>query len=461
MMRGEGCVANSFFSLSLDVRRQEKEFAEMEAQNEKRQAEIGAIVECQCCYVDVPLNRTIHCENNDGHFFCYDCMKNGAKSQIGLMRFEMRCFDTSGCQSGYSRSLLRKALGEVLMDKLDTIQQRQEIEAAGIEGLHECPFCDFRAICPPVEEDREFRCFNPECEKVSCRLCNKPSHVPMTCGEARQDEHLSTRHQIEEAMSEALMRSCPKCKVKIIKENGCNKMQCTKCRTLMCYVCKKDITGQGYSHFNQGRYGPSEPGKCSVYDKEGLDRHKDEVERAEKEAFKKAKEENPGLSKKDVGVERRARRGRTYSITTFLSLHRKRNVANRLYKPIGSDAAGHGPNHRGVMGDFEGAQDLLLLANHNNHHHHHHHNYQPYQPYQPLRDQVGGVQEWADMMAHPFARPALPPHPAPLLPPQPHPQHIIYPQPMGARPVVQAVPGPPGGMPWPGAYQAQERPRPG
>src|SRR5699024_6031984 len=126
-------------------------------------------------------------------------------------------------------------------------------EAAGIEGLHECPFCDFRAICPPVEEDREFRCFNPECEKVSCRLCNKPSHVPMTCGEARQDGHLSTRDQSEEAMSEALMRSCPKCKVKIIKENGCNKMQCTKCRTLMCYVCKKDITGQGYNHFNQGR----------------------------------------------------------------------------------------------------------------------------------------------------------------------------------------------------------------
>lgn len=277
------------------------------------------MVDCQCCYVDVPLNRTIHCENNDAHFFCYDCIKNGAKSQIGLMRYEMKCFDTSGCQSTFSKGQLRKALDEALIDKLDTIQQRHEIEAAGIDGLDECPFCDFRAICPPVEEDREFRCYNPECEKVSCRLCSKQSHIPKTCDEAKKDEHLSARHLIEEAMSEALIRICPKCRVQIIKEDGCNKMQCTKCRTLMCYICKKDITKVGYNHFDQGRYGPPEPGKCAVYDRSGLNRHKEEVERAQKEAIQKAKMENPTLSEKDVEVQSRARRGRMESVDSILA----------------------------------------------------------------------------------------------------------------------------------------------
>lgn len=290
------------------MRRREKELADMEAQNEKQQAELGALVECQCCYSDIPLNRTIHCQGNDGHFFCYDCIRNGANAQIGLMRYEMKCFDTSGCQSGFGRKQLRGVLGESIMDKLDTIQQRQEIEAAGIEGLHECPFCDFRAICPDVEEDREFRCCNPECEKVSCRLCNLPSHIPKTCTEAKKEEHLSARHLVEEAMSEALMRTCPKCKVKIVKEDGCNKMVCTKCRAMMCYVCKKDISKEGYNHFNQGRFGPSEPGKCAVHDNVGTDRHREEVENAQREAIQKARGENPDLSEKDVDVDLPARK---------------------------------------------------------------------------------------------------------------------------------------------------------
>ena len=40
---------------------------------------------------------------------------------------------------------------------------------------------------------------------------------------------LSERKVIEEARTNALIRTCHKCKVRILKEDGCNKIICTTC----------------------------------------------------------------------------------------------------------------------------------------------------------------------------------------------------------------------------------------
>jgi TRIAD3 protein (E3 ubiquitin-protein ligase RNF216) len=38
------------------------------------------------------------------------------------------------------------------------------------------------------------------------------------------DKKLDKRHAIEDAMSDALIRKCPKCEKPFIKEAGCNKI---------------------------------------------------------------------------------------------------------------------------------------------------------------------------------------------------------------------------------------------
>lgn len=113
-----------------------------------------------------------------------------------------------------------------LLAKLEQLQQEKDIRDAGLENLEECPFCDYKAILPPIEEDFEFRCANEECEKISCRRCKAVSHIPQTCEESAKDNKLSIRHRIEEAMTKALIRNCAKCKKGFIKEYGCNKMVC-------------------------------------------------------------------------------------------------------------------------------------------------------------------------------------------------------------------------------------------
>ncbi|PKX99417.1 E3 ubiquitin-protein ligase RNF216 [Aspergillus novofumigatus IBT 16806] len=274
-----------------DQKRQE----EAERRNQEQHARAGTLVECQCCYSDVPPNRAITCEGENVHFFCFSCIRKSAETQIGLMKYQLQCFDTSGCQAGFPRSEIKEVLGSSMMAKLDALQQQDEISRASIEGLESCPFCEFKAICPPVDEDREFRCCNPSCEVVSCRLCKDVTHVPKTCEEAKKDRGVSERHLVEEAMSEALIRNCPRCKVKIVKEFGCNKMTCPSCRCCMCYLCKKDITREQYAHFGYG------PNACTVEDDPMRDQK--EVEQAQKKTIEEIRAENPGLNSEELQVK--------------------------------------------------------------------------------------------------------------------------------------------------------------
>ncbi len=268
-----------------------KEKEEAEKANEEEHTRIGNLIECQCCYSDVPANRCLPCDGIEIHFFCFTCIRRSADTQIGLMRYTLQCFDVSGCQAPFARSELREVLGSLIMDKLDSLEQEDEIQKAGLEGLEDCPFCSFKAVLPPVEEDREFRCENSSCKVTSCRLCKEKSHIPRTCEEFRKDKGLSKRHQVEEAMSKALIRNCPKCQVQIVKDFGCNKMTCTKCHTFMCYICQKDITQDSYRHFK--------PGGCPQDDMRTQD---SDIQKAERTAIDKILAENPEITEEQLRV---------------------------------------------------------------------------------------------------------------------------------------------------------------
>ena len=275
---------------------------EAEATNLAVHRASGSLIECQCCFDDeIPMNRSVGCESaSDMHFFCHGCVSRLADNQIGAMKYEMLCMDGSGCKASLSVEGVAQAVSIKTLDKLAFNQQQAEIAAAGIEGLEQCPFCDFKAICEPVEQDRIFNCQNPDCGRATCRRCNQDAHCPRTCEEVKAGKGLDARHRIEEARSNRVMRKCPKCSVKIIKELGCNKMICTSCRSIMCYACNADITkGKegGYEHFNK-------PGsKCKLYDEPGVDRHDAEADEAEKEAIKSAKAEDAELDEKQLQIE--------------------------------------------------------------------------------------------------------------------------------------------------------------
>jgi TRIAD3 protein (E3 ubiquitin-protein ligase RNF216) len=191
-------------------------------------------------------------------------------------------------------------LDETTIIALERNEQEANLRMAGIENLASCPFCPYAAEYPPIEVNREFQCQAPDCEKISCRLCKLESHIPKNCEEHAKETGLSIRRQIEEAMSAALIRKCNKCQTPFVKEEGCNKMTCTRngCRNIQCYVCSKSCD---YNHFDDTRRG-GKPGNCPLFESVE-DRHDNEVKKAEKEALDRVRAEHPEYTEEDLKVK--------------------------------------------------------------------------------------------------------------------------------------------------------------
>lgn len=270
----------------------------IEDENLQRAIEAGETAECQACFDDLPMNRQIHCSGATPHFTCYECAETYIKSEIGESRCRVMC--TAGCGSGFAPNQLNLLSDKDLLEKLAQLQQEKDIRDAGLDDLEECPFCDYKAILPPIEEDFEFRCANPQCEKVSCRRCKALSHIPFSCEQHAKDNAVNSRHKIEEAMTAAMIRSCNKCKKTFIKDYGCNKMTCPSCGNLQCYVCSESL--KDYNHFDQrSQGGPNAAGKCPLYDNVE-ERHEREVKAAEEAAKAEILASNPDISQDDLKI---------------------------------------------------------------------------------------------------------------------------------------------------------------
>lgn len=265
----------------------------------ERQAQLdGTMSECGCCFGDYPMNRMIHCDSDTFHWFCRGCAKQMADTEIGASKYELHCMSMEGCEGGFARDQRLLFLDEPTMIALERTEQEAMLRMAGIENLASCPFCPFAAEYPPVEVNKEFQCQAPDCEKVSCRLCKLESHIPQSCEEFAKENGLSIRRQIEEAMSAALIRKCNTCGAPFIKDEGCNKMSCSKCGNIQCYVCSKSCA---YDHFNDmGRGG--KVGNCPLFDNIE-ERHDNEVSKAEKEALEKVRAEHPEYTEEDLKIK--------------------------------------------------------------------------------------------------------------------------------------------------------------
>ncbi|CAK7264176.1 hypothetical protein SEPCBS119000_000865 [Sporothrix epigloea] len=262
--------------------------------NFRRAQQNGTVKECECCFGDFAMNRMVHCDASLMHWFCRECAKRMAESQIGLSKYALECMSTDGCKAGFTHEQRSHFLDQKTTLALERIEQEHVLRVAGIESLETCPFCPFAAEYPPVEVNREFACQNPECEAISCRLCRKETHIPKTCAEAERANGTSVRLTIEEAMSAAMIRKCNKCGTPFIKELGCNKMSCSRagCQNVQCYICHKSCD---YSHFDDTNRG-GKAGNCPLFES-AEQRHNDEVQVAEELARRKLLLSNPSLNR--------------------------------------------------------------------------------------------------------------------------------------------------------------------
>lgn len=173
-------------------------------------------------------------------FGCVNAKDNILDKVLGFLTFP--CY-ASNCKSEYSLPTLKMVLDPIVFYRMEQRKQIDEIRRANLDGFETCPFCDYGNLANP--DDKVFVCKNLDCSKESCRGCRHESHIPIKCSEIEYDEDVKLRTQIEDAMTNALVRKCT-CGKKIIKESGCNKMTCT-CGNTMCYIC--GVMNINYNHF--------------------------------------------------------------------------------------------------------------------------------------------------------------------------------------------------------------------
>lgn len=107
-------------------------------------------------------------------------MTSYASTLLGAQNPHIICIDQSSCQSPFPLSELTRVLPSSLLSLYHKLKQAKEIEQAGLEGLEECPFCEFKVVMED-EGERLFRCLREECGVVSCRGCKKLDHLPKSC----------------------------------------------------------------------------------------------------------------------------------------------------------------------------------------------------------------------------------------------------------------------------------------
>ena len=118
-----------------------------------------------------PQHNMIQCP--DAHLFCTECMLSYASNLLGEYNFEIICMDQSDCKLPFPESELRRFLPPKLLSLYERVKQAKEIEMAGLDGLEECPHCEFKAVLDDPST-KLFACQSEECGAVTCRECKKP-----------------------------------------------------------------------------------------------------------------------------------------------------------------------------------------------------------------------------------------------------------------------------------------------
>ncbi|CAK5264691.1 unnamed protein product [Mycena citricolor] len=229
-----------------------------------------AEIECGCCFTDSPFDKMIQCP--DAHLFCTECMTSYAENLLGSHDHKIICIDQSGCKLAFTVAELRRFLTPQLFSlKSSSLVVTRIAPRSGdhLLGFVVSSHADLHQV---VDSASSWYKSATDLAMFAYKMT-----------EVQDDKKLDARHEIEEAMTRALMRNCPRCNKAFVKDHGCNKMTCPFCHTKSCYLCRKVITG--YDHFlpqfpmQPGGVGPSRvDGKCVLWDPVDQ-RHAEEVGR--------------------------------------------------------------------------------------------------------------------------------------------------------------------------------------
>lgn len=237
---------------------------------------LDAVKTCHCCYMEPEEGyKLIKCSRataSNQHLVCPDCLQGSVKAKIseGISTHECVFEASDKCGGTYPEAIFSEVLdADTLAKFIELVEVRDAAtQATKLDNYQLCPFCSrYGCVINPTSSNDKIYTECPKCSKSWCSTCRREEHGTRHCyeldfklGITLRDRCNMVDRMIHEIMTNQTAHKCPKCKFTFIKEEGCNKITCSKCNSYSCYVCGKEIPKEvGYSHFGASK------GLCSLY----------------------------------------------------------------------------------------------------------------------------------------------------------------------------------------------------
>ena len=197
-------------------------------------------LDCHICGDSYPENEFIKydkCKDS----YCLDCWLNYIKGKI-----ENGIVEKINCMNFNCKEILSKEFILSIIDKDKNLITKYNKFIKRLEILND----PNKKFCPYPECDSYAEQNNSKNKIVLCKnghkfcfICLKNHNEKTNC-----EEEIDNDFKIW--MKNRIVKRCPKCKLWTEKNEGCNHMTCSQCRTQWCWLC-----GQLYdiNHFSKGK----------------------------------------------------------------------------------------------------------------------------------------------------------------------------------------------------------------
>ena len=186
-------------------------------------------VVCGICLCDIDDTTDLYRLACCGHTYDKSCVIQQLKSA----EFPLKCA-TEGCEELLVLKDFQNLLSEKERKKL-AISALDEYVKKNHEVVKYCPTADCDMVYRVSTEGRRFTCC--ACLAEICTYCQVQWHNGLTCSMFKSGKQVEGR--LEEWMMQdpSNRKNCPKCKTPIEKNEGCNHMTCSGCKSHMCWLC--------------------------------------------------------------------------------------------------------------------------------------------------------------------------------------------------------------------------------
>ncbi|KAM9617017.1 E3 ubiquitin-protein ligase RNF19B-like isoform 4-T6 [Morphnus guianensis] len=205
------------------------------------------LVECPLCLLPQPPEAFPTLASCD-HRSCRACLEQYLRIAVSESRVQVAC---PHCPAALQPADVHRLLAEpALRDKYEEFLLRRLLVAD--PGTRWCPApdCSYAVIAYGCAECPRLTCGREGCGTEFCYHCRQPWHpdgpcVPVPPAPSLASPAAQLVHPEDLAHAEAEdIKVCPRCSAFIMKINdgSCNRMNCTVCGCLFCWLCLQEIS---------------------------------------------------------------------------------------------------------------------------------------------------------------------------------------------------------------------------